>query len=295
MIRSLSTIVLFVFGTWSHIHADSDDWRITAQQPAMSAADMQAIGSAVCGDGGFEKRAGGLICSTCPAFTGNAGADSGFEVGPPIRGRFTGAGSGEEWIVDTAGCEAHFAGFGGAILLAKAQPAPLPGSAAAVPGSKPIAKHPDQPLSLIYYKPGFRLNDCLVFNGRGPRSLLVCSEADMAQGEVIGHISAMEISKREITRWRLLRWYDNSAAHTNEIISVIPTEMRQGRLADGRQGLYITMTVLETTRSSMEKASAPPEKAVTLKYQLKNRRLFATPETQQLLGEINLLTGKMLD
>lgn len=295
MIRSLCITVLLVLGTWNQIYADSDEWRTTAEPAAISAADMQAIGSAVCGNGGFEETEGGLICSICPEFTGNAGSNSGLEIGQPFRGRFSGAKAGEEWIVDTEGCEAHFAGFGGAILLGQAKSKPLPGSPAAVLGSKLTVAATNKPLSFIYYKPGFRLNDCLIFGGKDKRSLLVCNEADMAQGEVIGHISAMEISRRDITRWRLLRWYDNAASNMSKIISVVPTEMREVQLKDGQKSLQITLTIAENNLDNKDKSPEETKKEVTLVYLRKSQRLFATPETQQLLGEINLLTGKMLD
>ena len=117
----------------------------------------------------------------------------------------------------------------------------------------------------------------------------------MAQGEVIGHISAMEISRRDITRWRLLRWYDNSASDMARMISVVPTDMRQVQLKDGEQSLQITLAIAENSADSKVKSPKTTEKNVTLVYLRKSQRLFATPETQQLLGEINLLTGQMLD
>ena len=295
MIRLVTVFICLTLGTWGAVHADSSDWRTSPEQPSMSASDMQAVGRAVCGDGEFNESEGSLICGRCPEFTGNAGADSGLEIGPPLRGHFSGSGSGEEWIVDTEGCEAHFAGFGGAIFLVKADPKPLPGSPSAVLGFRPGATPSDTPLSLIWYKARFRLNDCLILDGDGARSLLVCNEADMAQGEVIGHISALEVSKRDITRWRLLRWYDNSAANTNMIVSVVPTEMRQVRFDNGQKALHITMAIVETSRDKVEKEPGSLAKTVTLTFLRKGQRLFASTESQQLLGEINLLTGKMLD
>ncbi|MCP5445686.1 MAG: hypothetical protein H6964_01660 [Chromatiaceae bacterium] len=295
MIRSLSIMAALVLGAWNQVHADANEWRTTLEPAAITAYEMQAIGNAVCGDGGFEETENGLSCTICPEFTGNAGSNSGLEIGHPFRGRFSGAKAGQEWIVDTEGCEAHFAGFGGALLLEQTISRPLPGSPAAVLSSKPATAPTNSPLSLIYYKPGFRLNDCLIFGGKDERSLLVCNEADMAQGEVIGHISAMEISRRDITRWRLLRWYDNSASDMARMISVVPTDMRQVQLKDGEQSLQITLAIAENSADSKVKSPKTTEKNVTLVYLRKSQRLFATPETQQLLGEINLLTGQMLD
>lgn len=252
---------------------------------------MQLIGNAVCGEGGYSYTDEGLECDKCPEFTGSAGADSGLILAYPLRGHFSGAEKSEEWIIDTDGCEAHFAGFGGAMLLAR----PADEQATASPASIGSEETSSAALSLIYYKPGFRLDDCLVMETEENHSLLICNEADMAQGEVIGHISVMEITRRDITRWRLLRWYDNSTAYMKSIVAVVPVAMRQLPSEEG-QKLEITMTIMETTREAKEiHEAAPSVKTVRLEFQRKGHRLFATPESQQIIGEINQLTGKMLD
>ena len=295
MYKALCISGALVFGVWEYPFADSTDSRVTAAPPTMSATDKHRIGRIVCGEGRFELTTDGLRCSSCPDFTGNAGSDEGMKIAHILHGRFTGARAEGEWILDTEGCEAHLTSFGGSILLGPASARSIPGSPALALGSSLASKPVDRPLSFIFYRPGFRLNDCLIFGKKKTRALLVCNEADMAQGEVFGHISAMEISKRGITRWRLLRWYDNSTGNMADIVSVVPTRMKAVQLDSGPQQLRITVKITGAVQKNPENSPVPPEKSINLKFQRKGQRLFATPDTQRLLGETNLLTGKMLD
>lgn len=125
---------------------------------------------------------------------------------------------------------------------------------------------------MVFYKPGFCLNDCVVFAGDNARSLLVCNEADVAQGEVIGHISVMEVSRRGISRWRLLCWYDNAGSDMSQIVSVVPTGMRRLELDDGLARLQVKLKIVEGNREAYEKGSVTPERAINLVFQRKGQR-----------------------
>jgi hypothetical protein len=235
-----------------------------------------------------------LRCDTCPEFTGNPGSREGLEIGSAIRGRFSSPGVGQEWLLDTDGCEAHFDSFGGAILLGSIPTGPVEGSAAeAALGTAP-ARSVDRRAKLIFYKPGFRVNDCLVIDGDKGRSLIVCNEADMAQGEVIGHISLMEVTRRGLNRWRLVRWYDNSGSDMQEVLSVTPLDMRA--LNESRKTLLqIRMGVLETSRQRYEQPPEPAASPLELQFHRTGQRFFPTRQTQSRLAEIGRLIHKMLD
>ena len=287
---------MLLFGSGLLAIADMDEWRLTEAPPPISQADRSLIGRTVCGAGQFEMTEAGVRCKVCPKFTGNAGSDEGLEIGLMSRGRFTAAGAEGEWLLDTDGCEAHYTSFGGAILLSPAAPKTLGlGMPALSLGSSLTSKAVEEPLTQVFYKPGFRLNDCLTWGGDDSRSLLVCNEADMAQGEVIGHISSMEISRRGITRWRLLRWYDNAGSDLPQIVSVVPSGMRRIELEDGQPGLQIKVKILETSREDFEKETAPAPESVSLIFQRKGQRFFATKKTQGHLQAISILTRKMLE
>jgi hypothetical protein len=286
----------FWFGVSSLAFADLSDWQLTHAPPPLSAADKEMLGNVVCGESGFEVVEAGLQCNVCPDFTGNPGSHEGLEIGSIMRGRFSAVDAGDEWLLDTDGCEAHFESFGGVILLGPTESKPSAGFPKLPSlGSSPTTQSADMPPQLIFYKPGFRLSDCLIFNGNKTRNLLVCNEADMAQGEVIGHISVMDITKRGITRWRLLRWYDNSGSDTQQIVSVVPTGMRAVAVGSGSPELQIQMKILETTREVYEKEPEPSGKAVNLRFQRKGQRFFPTPKTLGYLAEISVLTRKMLE
>ena len=275
--------------------ADTDAWRLTAASPGIAQADKHPIGRTVCGEGQFETTAAGVRCRVCPGFTGNAGSDEGLEIVHANRGRFTSARAEGEWLLDTQGCEAHYASFGGAILLSHAAPKTVLGMPAVTLGSRLSSKPAGGPLTLAFYKPGFRVDDCLVWDDGETRTQLVCNEADMAQGEVIGHISAMEVSRRGITRWRLLRWYDNSGSDLPEILSLVPGGMRRMEFDDGQPGLQIKVKILEASREAFAKGHAPVAKSVSLLFRRKAQRFFATRKTQAHLQEIGALTRKMLE
>ena len=291
----LCTIVLLAL--YGLVSAEESDWRLTPRPPALSEANQDLIGRTVCGEDGFELDEGVLRCNLCPDFTGNPGSREGLEIGSVIQGRFSGRGPevGTEWLLDTDGCESHNESFGGVILLG---PIPTESSDRAGTGIPSVAttdRLSDKPIRLIFYKAGFRVNDCLVFVGEKGRNLLVCNEADMAQGEVIGHISLMEISRRGINRWRLLRWYDNSGSDMQEVVSVVPTEMRAQTAKSGATLLQIRMSILEVTRERYDQAPEPQGKIITLEFQRTGQRFYPTRQTQASLGEIGVLTRKMLD
>jgi hypothetical protein len=117
----------------------------------------------------------------------------------------------------------------------------------------------------------------------------------MAQGEVIGHVSAMEISRRGITRWRLFRWYDNSSTELTEVLSVIPTGIRRMELDTGKPGLQIELKIVATGRDAYEKAPEAPGRTVNLLFRRQGQRFFATEKTQTRLNEIGDLTRKVLE
>ena len=291
----ISFLFMLLSGNLGLASTDLNPWRLTEASPAMAQADRRLIGQAVCGEGQFATTDDGVRCRICPKFTGNAGSDEGMEIVHANRGRFTSAKAEGEWLLDTQGCEAHYASFGGAILLSHAAPKAVLGMPAVALGSRLSGKPAGGPLAMVFYKPGFRVDDCLVWEGGETRALLVCNEADMAQGEVIGHISAMEVSRRGITRWRMLRWYDNSGSDLPEILSVVPGGMRRMELDDGQPGLQIKVKILEASREAHDKGSAPVARSVSLLFRRKGQRFFATKKTQAHLQEIGALTRKMLE
>jgi hypothetical protein len=260
----------------------------------MSAVEKNLVGRTVCGEGKFETTKFGLRCRTCPDFTGDSGSDEGLQLGSMLRGRFTSSGVDGEWLLDTDGCEAHYDSFGGALLLGWAGPEGL-GLHALAQGFSLATKSTGGQLTVIYYKPGFRLNDCLAFVDEDSRTLLVCNEADMAQGEVIGHISVMDVLRRGINRWRLLRWYDNTGSDMPHIVSVVPTGMRRLDLDDGQSGLQIKLEVQEAIRQGHDKVINTSRETISLIYRRKGRRFFATEKTQGHLERIGALVKKMLD
>lgn len=287
--------VLISVGAGLPAFASSADWRLTGEMSAMSDGDRSLIGRSVCGEGKFEVAGKGVRCRICPKFTADSGSDEGFEIGQIVRGRFTAVGAVGEWLLDTKGCETHFKNVGGTILLAADERKHLLGTPAMVAGFMLSAKRAAGPMTVVFYKPGYRLDDCLAFGGDDARTLLVCNETDTAQGEVIGYISAMEISRRGITRWRLLHWYDNMGTDMAEIVSVVPTGMRRVELDEGQPALQIMVKIVETTREAQEEGQTPPGKSVKLMFRRKGQRFFATAKTQQYLEQFGVLTRKMLE
>ena len=275
--------------------ADSTDWRMTPVSPPLSDKQKHAIGLALCGESGFEATGTGLRCGICPGFTGNAGSNEGLEIESWISGRFTSASAGDELLLDTEGCEAHFESFGGAILMSPVGVKPglrNPGSAL---GANLASRGRAGPLRRVFYKPGFRINDCLSFDGDKVRTLLVCNEADMAQGEVIGHISAMDITRRGIVRWRLLRWYDDSASQQPGAVSVTPVSLRKLVFDGGQSGLQIQLRVSQSTGEPGGAGRSATHKTVELLFRRQVQRFFATLDSQRRLEELAGITGKAVE
>jgi hypothetical protein len=264
----LATLMLAWVLVWA-ARADAGDWRMSPGRAPVDAADRALIGRAVCGAGGLAG--GGLRCRRCPGFTGDAGSAEGLNIGNALHGRFL-AGPGEQWLLDTDGCEPHFEAFGGVVLLG------------------PVA--PGRPgLKLIYYKPGFRLNDCVTDPGPDGRLLPVCSEVEMGQGVINGHVSAMDVGPRDITRWRLLRWYDNTGSDMSKLVAVTPVGVRRTTPDNGQSGLRIDMKVLQTTRRRYEDNDRPQARIVTLQFLRRGRRYYADRRTQGVLEWLGRLTA----
>lgn len=290
----LWTLPLLI-GLWNPSFAAPDDGQLTPPSPPIAETDIRLIGGMVCGEGNFKITEGDITCEVCPKFTTNTDSNQGFRVTHFLRGRFTSSTAENEWILDTEGCEPRFANFGGTILLGTKPVKSVLGMPAVALGSSLAAKPPVRPLTFIYYKPGFRLDDCLVISGKHDRTQLVCNEAEHAQGEVIGHISSMEISRLGITRWRLLRWYDNSATDSPDVLSVIPLKMQNIKLDSGQPGVEITIKIVQMPREEHDKTQTPPGRIITLLFQRKGKRLFATPKTQTYLKDMSIMTREVFD
>ena len=271
--------LLFVALTgWGVAIAGGDD-RAGGPVAEMRGPDKTAIGRLICGVEGFDFIETGLHCSGCPEFSGRPNSSQGLEIDYVWYGRFT-DGKRDELLLDTLGCEAHFENFGGAVLLYRKSPK----SAAA------------DRFELAYYQPGVRLDDCLTFGGEQERSLLVCNESEMAQGEAIGHVSSMEVSKHEIDRWRLFRWYDNSGSESDRVVSIVPSGMHAVDLdGDGQPELQVGLEIWQGSRTAFDKQDRAAARTVELVFRRKGQRFFATDKTRELLGEINLLTHQELE
>ena len=291
----LLCVVLLILEGRAASFADSTGWRVTPSPSAMLDSEIKQIGRVVCDEGGYETTAVGLRCKVCPKFTGNAGSDEGLEIGPAVRGRFTTNKAEGQWILDTNGCEAHVQNYGGAILLGPNERKQFVGTPAVALGNRLTPKPAAGPLAVLFYRPGYRLNDCLPFAGHDNRTLLVCNEFDVAQGEIIGHVSSMEISRRGISRWRLLRWYDNSDTDMPEVLSITPTGMHPVELDNGQPGLRIKLKVVEFERQAYQQATEMPGKSVNLIFRRQGQRFFATEKTQARLETIGMLTRKKLE
>lgn len=271
--------VLFLC-VWDTGLAETSEWRIAQQSAPVAERQLREFGRQVCGEPGYELVDSGLRCKRCPPFTGESDSDEGLAIVAFNRGRFTGAGPRDEWLLDTQGCEAHFENFGGAMLLG----APETGSPT-----------PAAPLEVVYYRPGYRLNDCVPFDNGEAHTLLVCNEYDITQGEIVGFISAMEVTRRDITRWRLLRWYDNTGTEMARVVSIAPQLMERAKLDGGEVGLRIQLRLVDTDRAGYERASEPQGKTIDLLFQRQGQRFFATRETQSRLSAIGELSRALLD
>ena len=254
--------------------------RLAGPATGITAADRADIGRAICGKPGFEITDEGVHCRACPDYTGGASDPDGMDIDSLIRGRFSGAAS-HEILLDTSGCEAHFSNFGGMILLRETT------GADTQTGAGPERKT----LDFVYYRPGYRLNDCTVFDGAETRALLACNEFWMGQGEVTGHVSIMEVSGRDIVRWRLFRWYDNTATDDEVIISVVPQLMRKRQAHNGEpEALQVELDLLHTSRGEFERRSAPKPERMSLVFLRKGQRFFADEVTRARLGELSEFT-----
>jgi hypothetical protein len=278
-IACLIAVPLFCLYGTAATSADIGE-RLAGPATGITAADRADIGRSICGKPGFEITDEGVHCRACPDYTGGPDDPYGMDIDYLIRGSFSDVDS-DEILLDTSGCEAHYSNFGGIILLRETEDTDT--QADAGPGRKT--------LDFVYYRPGYRLNDCTVFDGAGTRALLACNEFWMGQGEVTGHVSIMEVTGRDITRWRLFRWYDNTATDDEEIVSVVPQWMRKRQAHDGEpEALQVELDLLRSSRGEFERRSAPEPKRMSLVFLRKGQRFFADEVTRSRLGELSEFT-----
>lgn len=275
-------VILFGIASYwllsQNILADDDGWGISGGSARIPAADLKRIGLAICGQGKYRIDDDAVTCRICPDYTGNAGDVSDMTISARHIGHFSSARGPSEWLLDTDGCEPHYADFGGAILLADHQ-------------SKTAAEG----LELLFYQPGYRVGDCLIWPTRDSPSMLVCNEVSTAQGESVGHISMMDMDRRGISRWRLFRWFDNSGSIQSDIVSITPHSMTRVTLNNGQPALRIEMRKLIISREAFDKEPEPTGQPVTLDFQLRGRRFFATEATQRVIEELSVLIRRMLE
>jgi len=249
--------------------AAADDFRATGPVPALTEEERELIGKAVCGEGDYENKDSGVRCFDCPKFTGRAGSNEGLEISHLIRGRFTGKQT-EELLLDLDGCEAHSSSYGGALLLVSATDTPS--------------------YKQVYYKPGFRLNDRLKLDAGKEGNVLVCNESDIAQGEVFGQVSLVEVSDKEISRKRLFRWYDNRAAGGPRVVHAVPEKIEvisPPKKEPAR--VQVTLRTREISRAALDKGEPGAEKVESLLFEQKGKQLAADKKTQQILARIDAL------
>ena len=254
----------------------SDDRRIGEPPIPLSAAESRDVGERVCGPGNHRADADRIYCLTCPPFTGDAGDASGMVLSSPIRGRLL-DGDSEQLLFDTSGCEPHFEEFGGALLVQKDATAAGSG------------------VEMLLYRPGFRLDDCLRLRLSNRPTLLVCNEEFMAQGEIVGHLSEMQVSRKDITRWRLVRWYDNSGGESDRVLRIVPTRARAVDLGGGRQELRLELSFSDLPRRAFEGAAAPPAQTIGLRFERAGDRLFPDPASLSELSRLEDLMARYLD
>jgi hypothetical protein len=275
-VKSLLAVLMGLAVT--SINAANDGWNVGEVKNNIPAEELSRIGLAVCTDGLFEISDGAVVCSTCPGYTGNAGDQAEMSINVRHVGHFSSGHGPKEWLLDTDGCEPHYVDFGGAILLRESE-----------------TNASTTPLNMLFYRPGFRVSDCLNWETKDSPALLVCNEVSTAQGESVGHISMLDIDQKSISRWRLLRWYDNSGGIQPDIVAIIPQSMKKVKLANGQPALRIELIKRVTSRESFERNPELMWQSSTLDFKLRGRRFFATEPTQHIIGEVSVLLRGLLE
>ena len=290
-IKTFFIIYLYVISIASSSLALAVGEKLVDLEVLFSHQDRLKAGQFVCGKSGFDITDKGVHCHVCPEFSGQSGGSEGMDIDFLIRGNFTGAES-KDVLLNTLGCEAHYDNFGGMILLSEISS----DKKSTLVVASPDNKKDDGNLKFQYYAPGYRLDDCLVFDEKYSRSLLVCNEYWLGQGNVIGHVSAIEVTSRAVTRWRLFRWYDNTASDYNQPISFVPEKMYKTFSEDGEDELLVVeLSDVEVPKEYINIRKKYKSNKIKLNFIRDGQRFFSDDETQDALGNFNYLTRDMMD
>jgi hypothetical protein len=254
-----------------------DNPRRIGQAPiALSAAESQLIGEQLCGPGHFHADRHSIQCPTCPPFTGDAGDAEEWTLSSPLRIRLS-ADDRELLLFDTDGCEPHFQELGGALLL------------------RISTKRAGSRLERLFYRPGFRLDDCLRAPQAHQPTLLVCNEEFLAQGEITGHLSVMHVARSGITRWRLLRWYDNSGVDSQEVLRIVPTAATVIEDKDAGTLLQVDMDVTDIPRTRFESDPKVVTEHLIVRFERAGDRLIPDPVAKKTLKRLEKRMARFLD
>ena len=289
--KTFLIIYLYVISVAISSLALAVDEKLVDSEVLFSHQDRLKAGQFVCGKSGFDITDKGVHCHVCPEFSGQSGGSEGMDIDFLIRGNFTGVES-KDVLLNTLGCEAHYDNFGGMILLSEISN----DKKSTLLVVSPDNKKDDGNLKFQYYFPGYRLDDCLVFDEKHSRSLLVCNEYWSGQGDVIGHVSAIEVSSRAVTRWRLFRWYDNTASDAKQPISFAPEKMYKSFSPESdNETLVVELNKIKAPEEYINLRKKYKSNKIKLNFIRDGQRFFSDEETQDVLGSFNYLTREILD
>ncbi|WP_460049302.1 hypothetical protein [Sessilibacter sp. MAH2] len=198
MFKTMSSLSLLTLCSLIHPTANSNP-KIYVEQKV-----DEKTASAICGEQPVIRVRGAYACAICPTFA-DADIPEPMLLQKMVLGKFSNS-EANEIVVDTEGCEPHSNNFGGMILLEQL----------------------DEKLSIRYYEPGYRLNECLKFESSKGRDVLVCNEIYQSQGNVFGQYAAFRFGLEEAS-WRdLQNWI---YTQDGEFI-IEPTKAQQADLND---------------------------------------------------------------
>jgi hypothetical protein len=216
-------------------------------------------------------------CTVCPSYTSDADAAiSGLQIGNVIEGNFTRSNVAEV-LVDLDGCEPHARLGGGGVILER------------------IGKG----WRRVFYRAGFRPNQCIRFRTRDRVQALACNIVDASHGVQLGELSWIELKDGVFHSTRLLRWLDNIQSNPPRLLSVFPYNFMTADFnGDGRVDLRVKFRLRDERAPQQYDGmidaidagyELPEPRTLQLLYLFDGTRLALAPESAAAKQSIDAL------
>ena len=223
--------LLILTGIASPTTLFASDKASTAQQEApfdriinrFSSARETIMMGAICDAGTLTVRKGKVSCLRCPSYTDQTSEAGRLTLENIVTGVFAKPGT-SEVILNLSGCGLGQEAAGGIALL----------------------RNSNEGWTRVWYQPGNRLSDCILFRTFHNVLSLLCNRSVIIQGVELGELVWVTLDELDLKIKPQLSWHDNIQSNPRDLVVIYPSRLfRSDFNQDGRVDVQVTFRILE--------------------------------------------------